>query len=243
MTQTTESRVTDAAYFVQGLLDGIPICLGYLAVSFAFGIQATSMGLSVFEATLISITNVTSAGQFAGLSVIASCGSYLEMAGVQFIINLRYMLMSAAISQKLSPKVSTGKRMLMACGMTDEIFGICISRPRELVPSYCYGATVISVAGWVLGTFLGAFSGELLPHSLSEALGVALYGMFIAIVVPVARENRAVLITAIIAMALSTLFSFAPLLSAISPGLRIILVTLITAGAAALLFPIEIKKA
>ncbi len=217
--------------FREGLRDGIPIGLGYLAVSFAFGIQALQSGISVFDATLISLTNVTSAGQFAGLGVIAAGGSYLEMAGVQFIINLRYALMSASISQKLSG-VGTGKRLLMAFGMTDEIFGISAAR-KELTPFYTYGAMVVSIFGWVLGTFLGAFAGQILPERLSAALGVALYGMFIAIVVPVAKEDRRILLAALSACALSALFAWAPVLRDISAGMRIILVTVLVAGGAA----------
>ncbi len=226
-------------YFLQGMRDGIPICLGYLAVSFAFGIQAVSAGLSVLQATLVSLTNVTSAGQFAGLSVIAAAGSYLEMAGVQFVINLRYMLMSTAISQKLSPKTSTGKRLLVAFGMTDEIFGISAAQKNPLSPFYTYGATIVSVAGWVTGTFLGAYSGEILPAGLISCLGVALYGMFIAIVIPVARDDYRVLVTALAAMLLSLLFTYLPGLSSISSGFQIIIVTVVTAGAAALIFPIK----
>ncbi len=223
--------------FRDGLKDGIPICLGYLAVSFAFGIQAVVSGLSVFDASLISLLNVTSAGQFAGIGVIAASGTYLEMAAVQFIINLRYALMSAAISQKLDTSVKTGQRMGIAYGMTDEIFGISAARKGKLSPYYSYGATVISVFGWVLGTFLGAFSGQILPDKLIDALGVALYGMFIAIVVPVAREDKKVLIAVLFAIALSCLFYYAPVLKEISSGMRIILVTLVAAGGAAVVFP------
>ena len=150
--------------------------------------------------------------------------------------------MSAAISQKIAPEEPTPKRMVMALGMTDEIFGICISEKGTLSPSYCFGATLISVTGWVLGTFIGAFSGEILPPALISALGVALYGMFIAIVVPVARTDKGVFITVIAAMALSTVFSYLRPLNMISPGVRIIIVTLLTAGAAALLFPMKTEK-
>ncbi|SKC01279.1 Predicted branched-chain amino acid permease (azaleucine resistance) [Lachnospiraceae bacterium] len=225
--------------FRDGLKDGIPICLGYLAVSFAFGIQAVSSGLTVFQATLISLSNLTSAGQFAGLGVIAASGSLLEMAGVQFIINLRYMLMSAAISQKLSPDVSTLKRMGIAFGMTDEVFGISAARPGHLEPAYSAGAIIIATFGWTLGTFLGAYSGEILPAGLISALGVALYGMFIAIVIPVARDDKNIMLTALAAMLMSAAFTFLPYLNRISSGFRIIIVTVVTAGVAAALFPVS----
>ena len=223
--------------FTDGLRDAVPICLGYMAVSFAFGIQAVLSGLTVFDASAISILNVTSAGQFAGLGVMSAGGSYLEMAVVQLIINLRYALMSAAISQKLDSSVGIGHRMGIAYGMTDEIFGISAARKGRLSPFYSYGAILISVFGWVLGTFLGAYSGQILPEKLISALGIALYGMFIAIVVPVAREDRKVLIAVLAGIALSTVFYFAPVLKDISSGMRIIIVTVLVAGAAAFIFP------
>ncbi|MBQ6967083.1 MAG: AzlC family ABC transporter permease [Lachnospiraceae bacterium] len=229
--------------FKEGIKDGIPIALGYLAVSFAFGIQAVSSGLSVFQATLISLTNVTSAGQFAGISVIAAAGSYLEMAGVQFVINLRYMLMSAALSQKVAPDLPTYKRLGIAFGVTDEIFGVSIVRPGILSPAFSAGAILIAVAGWVLGTFLGAFSGEILSAALISALGVALYGMFIAIVVPPARDDRNIAIAALIAVGMSALFTYAPVIRDISSGSRIIIITVAVSVLAALLFPVKGEEA
>ena len=225
--------------FLRGLKNGIPICLGYLAVSFAFGIQAVQSGLTVFQATLLSLTNVTSAGQFAGLGIIAVGGSLIEMAGVQFVINLRYMLMSAALSQKLRPAEKTLHRLAIAFGVTDEIFAVSVSRPETLSPYYSYGCIFISVLGWAGGTFLGAFSGEILPQRLISALGVALYGMFIAIIIPPARENRKVLSVVLSAMIMACLFQYAPILKEVSSGFRIIIVTIVVAGAAAVIFPIE----
>ncbi len=228
-----------AANFRDGVRDGIPIALGYIAVSFAFGIQAVAAGLSVPEATLISLTNVTSAGQFAGLSVIAAGGSYLEMAGVQFIINLRYMLMSTALSQKVDPALPTLKRMGIAFGVTDEIFGVSVVRPGILSPSFSAGAIIVAVSGWVLGTFLGAFSGEILPDNLISALGVALYGMFIAIVVPVMKDDKKVLTAGLLSMICSAVFTFSPGLKEISSGTRIIIVTVLVSLVAAALFPVK----
>ncbi len=229
--------------FKDGIRDGIPIALGYLAVSFAFGIQAVSSGLSVFQATLISLTNVTSAGQFAGISVIAAAGSYLEMAGVQLVINLRYMLMSAALSQKVAPDLPTYKRLGIAFGVTDEIFGVSIVRPGILSPAFSAGAILIAVAGWVLGTFLGAFSGEILSAALISALGVALYGMFIAIVVPPARNDRNIALAALMAVLMSALFTYAPIIKEISSGTRIIIITVVVSVLAALLFPVKGEEA
>ena len=231
--------MTNKNNFIQGLKDGIPICLGYFAVSFAFGIQAADINLSPFQAGLLSLLNVTSAGQFAGLAVIASSGSFLEMAVLQAIVNLRYLFMSAALSQKLTPETSTLHRLGIAYGVTDEIFGISVLRKGMLSPFYSYGAILVSVFGWVSGTVLGAAAGAILPQRLISALGIALYGMFIAIIIPPARESKPVLITVIAGMAISTIFTYAPILRALSGGMRIIIVTVIVAGASAFIWPVE----
>ncbi len=223
--------------FFRGLKDAIPICLGYLAVSFAFGIQASEAGLSVFQATIMSLTNVTSAGQFSSLDLIYSNAAYAEMALLQFVVNIRYMLMSTALSQKLSSKESTLARCLVAYGVTDEIFGLSVTRKGTLKPEYSYGLIICSVFGWVLGTFLGAFAGQIMPQRLISALGLAIYGMFLAIIIPDARSSKAVMAVVISAMAMSTLFTYAPVLSGISSGFRIIIVTVIVSAAAAVLSP------
>ena len=155
--------------FTEGFRDGIPIGIGYFAVSFAFGIQAADINLSPFQAGLISLMNVTSAGQFAGLAVIAQAGTYIEMAVLQFIVNLRYLLMSAALSQKLSPDTKTIHRLGIAYGVTDEIFGISIARKGLLDPRYSYGAILAAVSGWVGGTVLGASAGAILPEKVVSA--------------------------------------------------------------------------
>ena len=231
--------MTNGQYFRRGMRDGIPICLGYLAVSFAFGIQAIQAGLTVFQATLLSLVNVTSAGQFAGLGVMSAGGTMLEMAATQFIINLRYMLMSTAVSQKLKESEGTLQRLAVGYGMTDEIFAVSVSQPGELSPFYSYGCIIVSVFGWTLGTFLGAYCGEILPAKIVSALGVALYGMFIAIVVPRATEDKKVLIVALSAVILSSIFEFMPIVNMVSSGFRIIIVTVVVAGAAAILLPVE----
>ena len=227
--------------FRAGLRDGLPIALGYFPVSFTFGMLAISQGLPAFQAVLISATNLTSAGQFAGLTVIAAGASLLEMALTQLVINLRYFLMSCALSQRLSPDMRFAHRFGIAYGMTDEIFAVSFSRPAPLSPYYSYGLIAAAVPGWGLGTTLGAAAGSILPGVLTNALGIALYGMFIAIVVPPAKENRVVAGVALLSMAVSALFTFAPYLREISSGFRIILVTVLVAGGAAWLFPIEDK--
>jgi len=222
-----------------GFKDGIPICLGYIAVSFTFGIMARKAGLTTFQAVLISAVNVTSAGQFAGLGLIGAGATYIEMAITQFVINLRYCLMSCSLSQKLDPATSLGRRLLMSVGITDEIFGVSASVPGKLNPFYTYGTICIALPGWIFGTFLGVVSGNILPARALSALGVALYGMFIAIIIPPARKSRLLGGLVLISMALSFLFAKIPFFSQISSGFKIIILTVLIAGAAALRYPVS----
>ncbi|MCI5700751.1 MAG: AzlC family ABC transporter permease [Lachnospiraceae bacterium] len=228
--------------FAAGIRDGIPICLGYIAVSFTFGIMCKNAGISTWQAVLISASNLTSAGQFAGLSLIASAASYVEMAFTQFIINLRYCLMSCALSQKLDTKSPFFHRFFISYGVTDEIFGVSIGRSGKLSPWYSYGCILVSAFGWVFGTFLGIVSGNVLPARAISALSVALYGMFIAVIVPPARVNKIIAGIVIISMVCSLIFQYAPLLSRISSGFRIIILTILIAGAAAYFFPVKDKE-
>ena len=197
------------------------------------------MGISVFDAVLISLTNVTSAGQFAGLSLIASAASYIEVAITQLIINLRYCLMSCALSQKIDPEAPLIHRFLVAYGVTDEIFGVTVCKGGKLSPFYSYGVIFISVSGWVFGTFLGVLSGSILPARIVSALSVALYGMFLAIIIPPARNDRILAGIVVISMAVSLVFDKMPGLKSISSGFRIIIITLVIAGIAAYFFPVK----
>lgn len=225
--------------FRRGLKDGVPIGLGYFAVSFTFGMMAVSGGLSIWQAVLISLTNLTSAGQFAGLDIIIMAGSYWEMALTQLIINLRYCLMSFSLSQKLRRDVPWAHRYLVAFGVTDEIFGISASQEGKVSPYYNYGAMCVAIPGWTLGTLAGAISGNLLPAFMVSALSVAIYGMFLAIIIPPAKTSRAVLGVVVGAMAVSSLFAVVPGLKEVSSGFVIIITTLLVAGAAAYFFPVE----
>lgn len=228
--------------FKQGMTDGIPIALGYMAVSFTFGIMAKDAGLTAFQAVLLSLTNLTSAGQFAGLGIIVASSSYLEMAFTQLVINLRYCLMSCALSQKLDLKAPFFHRFFIAYGNTDEIFGICSCREGKLDPFYCYGAISVASPGWAFGTFLGVLSGSILPARILSALGVALYGMFIAVIIPPAKTDKIIRGIVLSSMAVSFVFTIIPVLNQISSGFRIILLTLLIAGTAALLFPIKSEE-
>lgn len=229
--------------FKQGMTDGIPIALGYMAVSFTFGIMAKDAGLTAFQAVLLSLTNLTSAGQFAGLGIIVASSSYLEMAFTQLVINLRYCLMSCALSQKLDLKAPFFHRFFIAYGNTDEIFGICSCREGKLDPFYCYGAISVASPGWAFGTFLGVLSGSILPARILSALGVALYGMFIAVIIPPAKTDKIIRGIVLASMAVSFVFTIIPVLNQISSGFRIILLTLLIAGTAAFLFPIKSEEA
>lgn len=225
--------------FMRGLHDGVPIALGYFAVSFTFGMMAVSGGLSVWQATLISLTNLTSAGQFAGLDIMIACGSLWEMALTQLIINLRYSLMSFSLSQKLERNLAPWHRFAVAFGMTDEIFGVSASQPGRLNPFYNYGAMSVAVPGWTFGTLAGAVAGNIMPGFLASALSVAIYGMFLAVIIPPAKKHRAVLKVVVGAMAVSTLFACTPVLNKVSSGFVIIITTLAVAGMAAYFCPIE----
>lgn len=226
--------------FRKGLSHGIPICLGYFSVSFGFGILAVKSGLSAINAILISLTNLTSAGQAAGVGIIAAAGTLIEMAATQFVINLRYSLMGLTLSQKLSDKFTTIHRLIASFGITDEIFAVAVSQKDKLVPSYMYGLILISASGWVGGTAAGAIAGLALPASLTAAMGILLYGMFIAIIVPAARKCKKDLIVILLAAAFSAVFKY--LLPGVSFGFAIIISAILAAVIGALLFPINIAE-
>lgn len=191
------------------------------------------------QATLLSLLNLTSAGQVAGLNLIIAGSSYLEMALTQLTINLRYCLMSFSISQKLERGVPQFHRYLVAFGITDEIFGVTASQAGRVSPWYSYGAMSMAIPGWTVGTMLGAVSGSLLPGFVTSALGIALYGMFLAVIIPAAKKNRAVLWVVLGSMALSTLFQTIPFLKKVSTGFMIIIVTVAAAGTAAVFCPVK----
>ncbi len=225
--------------FQCGLKDGAPIALGYFSVSFSFGILALGGGLTVFQAALTSLTNVTSAGQFAGLQIIIAGGTLLEMAVTQLIINLRYALMSLSLSQRLSERVTLWQRLIIAFANTDEIFAVAMAHGRELSFSYMAGLQILPVIGWTAGTAVGAAAGSMLPEAVNSALSVALYGMFIAVVIPEAKKVRSVLATAALALLMSCVIYYLPVFSGISAGVSIIICTVAASAAGAVLFPLH----
>lgn len=223
--------------FRQGLQDGVPIALGYCSVSFAFGMMCVNQGIPVWMAALISLTNLTSAGQFAGLGIMAAGGSLLEMALSQFIINLRYFLMSLTMTQKVDPEMSTPKRAIVAYGITDEIFALSSSKYNGVGFAYMMGLIALPVLGWTLGTILGGAASSILPMAIRDALGIMIYGMFCAIIIPPARKERSILVVVLIAAITSSIFQLLPI--EIGSGFVIILCTLLAAGLGAFLFPIK----
>lgn len=225
--------------FIKGARDGIPIALGYLSVSVAVGISAVSMGIPVWGAVLISLLNVTSAGEVAGMPLIVAGAPLIEMALTQLVINLRYALMSLTLTQKLDPALGTPGRMAVSFGITDEIFAMASSRPEKVGGRYMAGLITVPVAGWTLGTFIGAAASSLLPPSLRSALGIAIYGMFIAIVLPPAVKDRAVRVVALTAAVLSSLFAFAPVFEKLSSGFAVILAAVAASALGAFLFPLK----
>lgn len=221
--------------FVKGMKDGIPIFLGYLSVSFGFGILAVKSGISAFFATLISLTNLTSAGQAAGVLIIASGGTVIEMILTQAVINIRYSLMAISLSQKLSDGFTVPKRLIISYGITDEIFAVAASKPFLVTPEYMGGLISVSTVGWCLGTVLGAVAGNLMPEFITNAMGILLYGMFLAIIIPAARKEGRVLFVISVAAAVSLVFKY--LLTAVDGGFAIIISAVAAAAAGALLFP------
>ncbi|MBO7217798.1 MAG: AzlC family ABC transporter permease [Clostridia bacterium] len=228
--------------FKKGVVDGLPICFGYLAVSFAFGISAVQGGLSWLEALLISATNLTSAGQLAGIGVIIGGGSLIEMAVTQLVINSRYSLMSVSLSQKLSEKIPLLHRFLIAFGNTDEIFAVSVSQKGMVGKKYMYGLILTPYIGWTLGTLLGAVLGNILPEIVISSLGVAIYGMFIAIVVPVVKKEKATLLCVLGAILLSCIFKYLPILQFIPSGFVIIICAVIPSLIFAFAAPIKVEE-
>ncbi|MCH5344558.1 MAG: AzlC family ABC transporter permease [Acetatifactor sp.] len=226
------------SHFIEGLKDGVPIALGYLSVSFSVGIMALAAGINVFQGALMSFSNMTSAGQFAGITIIGAGGTLLELILTQLIINLRYALMSLSLSQKLPEKIPIWQRMVVAFANTDEIFAVAMGHAKSLTFPYMVGLQILPILGWTSGTVLGAVAGQVLPPAIGSALSVALYGMFIAVVVPVATKIRPVLWVAALAAIFSCVIYYVPLFSGISAGMSIIICTILASVVGAFLFPV-----
>ena len=229
--------------FCLGVRRGVPVGLGYFSVSFGFGALASTQGIRALDAALISLTNLTSAGQFAGLTLILAAAGLWEMVLTQVVINSRYALMSLALSQRMGQKIGLLPRLVIAFFNTDEIFALAMARTEPLTTPYLLGLGVLPLLGWTGGTLAGALAGSVLPEFLRTALGVMLYGMFIAIVVPPAKKERSVLLCALLALGCSSLFTWVPLLSQVSPGISIVICTVAAAAVCAWLFPVKEEAA
>ena len=221
-----------------GVRTGLPVGLGYFSVSFGFGAMAVAQGLKALDATLISATNLTSAGQFAGLTLIVAMGTLWEVIMTQLVINSRYSLMSLALAQRMGQRIGFLPRLLIAFFNTDEIFALAMARQEPLTVPFMLGLGTLPFFGWTGGTLMGALAGSVLPENIRAALGVMLYGMFFAIVVPPAKQEKPVLITVILALVLSCLFAWLPVLQTVSAGISIVLCTVVAAAAAAYFFPV-----
>ena len=218
---------------------GLPVGLGYFSVSFGFGAMAVAQGIRVLDATLISAVNLTSAGQFAGLTLIVAMGSLWEMVMTQIVINSRYSLMSLALAQRMGQRIGFLPRLLIAFFNTDEIFALAMADPEPLTVPYLLGLGLLPFLGWTGGTLVGGLAGSALPADIRAALGVMLYGMFIAIVIPPAKQEKAVLVTVILALICSCVFHWVDGLKTVSAGVSIVICTVAAAGAAAICFPVE----
>lgn len=231
--------LTHKQWYYKGLKDGIPIGLGYFAVALAMGIAARNAGLTAIQATVTSLLINASAGQYVGFTLLAARAGLLEVALMEAVSNARYLLMSCALSQKLPTDTPLWQRLVLGFDITDEVFGVSISVPGKLDPYYTFGAMTTSIPGWALGTFLGVVLGNALPAALVSALGVGLYGMFMAVFVPAARKDSVVLGLVAVSFAASYLVETLPLFAALSAGARIILLTVTLSLAAAILFPVK----
>lgn len=225
--------------YVYGIKKGIPIALGYLSISFTFGVKAVNGGIPAWAVVLISLTNLTSAGQFAGTNLILAGGGFIEMAVTTLVINIRYMLMSLALTQKIKKNTPLFHRMVMGFGITDEIFAVAASEIRTVTPAYFYGLMTLPVIGWTGGTLLGAVASGLMPARLSNAMELGLYAMFLAIIIPPAKKSRAVCLVIIIAVVISACIYYLPPFRFISGSVRVIIAAVLAAAAGAFFFPVR----
>ena len=223
--------------YKKGFITGIPIGLGYLPVSFTFGLMAVQGGIPLWLAVFISLSNLTSAGQFAGTTLILANAGYFAIVLTTFVINLRYMLMSLSLSQKLEPMVTTGKRLMIGFGITDEIFALASLRQGKISAAYMYGLMTTPIFGWTLGTFLGGYTSSLLPDALQNAMGIALYTMFIAIIIPPAKKSKEIRIVIILSIAITCILKYT--ITTISSGFQVIIATLISASIMAIIAPMN----
>ncbi|MBP5623448.1 MAG: AzlC family ABC transporter permease [Lachnospiraceae bacterium] len=232
-------QATKAEEFKDGFKKGIPIGVGYLAVSFTFGIWAVESGVPIWMTILISITNLTSAGQFAGTGLMVAGASFFEIGLSVFVINIRYMLMSLALTQKLAKRTRIGQKLIFGYAVTDEVFAIASTREKEVTAHYMFGLISTPILGWTLGTALGAITGSILPERLADAMGIALYAMFIAIIIPPAKKSRPILGAIAISIVITCVLRYVPIFNFITEGFAMIIATVLAAGIMAKIAPIK----
>lgn len=225
--------------YKNGVRDGLPIGLGYFPVAFAFGVKASLFNVPIYITLLISMLNLTSAGQLAGLDVIITCGTLVEIILTQLVINSRYFLMSITLSQKTDDTFNLTNRLLTSAFITDEIFAVSASKPKNISAKYLYGLALLPYLGWTLGTLAGAIAGNVIPPFISSSLGIALYAMFIAIIVPPAKKQFSILLTVILSAVISCTFYYTPVLSKLSTGIAVIISALLTTLILAYFFPVK----
>ena len=230
---------TRRTVFMEGVHDGVPIALGYFVVAFTLGILAKTAGLSAWQGFVTSAVNIASAGEYAGFTVIAAQAPYLEIAVLTLVANARYFLMAAALAQRFAPDTPLLHRLAVSFGVTDEVFGITVARGGMVQPYYNYGALAISVPAWSAGTSAGILAGGILPAAAVSALSVALYGMFVWVILPPAKKSRPIAGMVLASFLLSLAATYAPLTSELSGGTRTIILTLLIAGVGAALFPVH----
>ncbi len=227
--------------FLLGMKKGIPVALGYLAVSFSFGVMAAK-GITPLMATIISATNLTSSGQYAGVQLMMRNASYIELVLTVLLINLRYSLMSISLSQKLDPSMHIGTKLIIGFGVTDEVYALSITSPHKLTFKYMLGLISLPFVGWVSGTAIGAFGAQFFNEDLLSAMGIALYAMFIAIIIPDMRHSKPIALVILIATAISCMFYYIPVINEIGLGFKIIIATVIASLIGAIFFPIPDDK-
>lgn len=225
--------------FIDGLGKGVPICIGYLAVSFTFGIWAAEGGIPIWQVIFISLSNLTSSGQFAGAGLMMAQATFFEIGLSVLVINLRYSLMSLALSQKILKGTKTIQKLIFGFGVTDEIFAVASTREKEITAYYMYGLMITPILGWTGGTALGAIVGSILPERIADAMGIALYAMFIAVIVPPAKKSRPVLYAILISILVTCIIKYVPLFSFVTDGFTMIIATVVAAAVMAWLKPVE----
>ena len=239
ISENEELRISHITVFLEGARDGLPIGLGYFAVAFSLGIAARGYGFTPFQGFLASMLTYASAGQYIGFSIYAANATLLQLVILTAITNLRYILMGLALNQRMPEGTGIGRRVLVGSCITDEIFGVTIARPGVPDPWFTFGALLAAVPMWAAGTAAGISMGNILPDNVVSALSVALYGMFLAVIIPAAKKNKVILGVVLASMAVSLGLSVWPLFAGISSGTRIIIITVVLSAIAAVLFPVR----